>query len=276
MLSVQELTNPLATKIRKTMVDAIADFNMLENDDRLLVCVSGGKDSSVLLALLLEIQKKSPVKFHIEAALLDQGHPGFDPRFYKEWIESLGVKFHIISRDTYSIVKEKVVNRIYCSMCSKLRRAILYDFASENGFNKLALGHHREDICETLLMNLFYSGKLATMPPKLKSDDGRHIVIRPLAYVPEKELAILAAKWEVPILPCNLCGSQDGMKRKKTKALLAQMELENPILLSSMIGAMKNVHKSHLLDKKLWDFEHMTVDAIESIPNIEANLSFLL
>lgn len=260
MLSTEVLKNinlehPLAVKIRKQMVEAMATYNMITEGDRVMVCVSGGKDSSVLLALLSEVQKRAPYNYSLEAVMLDQGHPGFHPENFRAWVESLGVKLTILNKDTYSIVKEKITDGVYCSLCSRLRRGILYDHAYNNGFTKLALGHHRDDLAETLLMNLFYTGKLAAMPPKLKSDDQRNILIRPLSFVAEKDIAELAKAWAFPIIPCNLCGSQDGMKRQKIKSLLRDLEKDIPQIGNSILGAMSNVHSSQLLDQNLWDFD---------------------
>lgn len=242
------------------MVEAISEYSMLETDDKVMVCCSGGKDSSILVALLSEVQKRAPFKFTFEAVMLDQGHPGFNPQDFKTWVESLGVKLTIIEKDTYSIVKEKVTSGVYCSMCSRLRRGILYNYASENGFTKMALGHHRDDLSETLLMNLFFTGKIAAMPPKLKSDDGRNILIRPLSFVAEKDLKELATAWAFPIIPCNLCGSQEGMKRQRVKKLLTDLEKEIPHLGNSMLKAMSNVRQSQLMDHKLWDFKELSQD----------------
>lgn len=255
-----DLEHPLAVEVRKEIVRAVADFNMIEAGDRLMVCVSGGKDSSVLLALLTEIRRRAERKFEIEAVILDQKQPGFDVRAYQSWIEGLGVKFTVIERDTYSIVTEKIQDGTYCSLCSRLRRAILYDFAVDNGFTKVVLGHHRDDILETTLLNLFYSGKLSAMPAKLKSDDGRNILLRPLCYVPETKLALLAKSWKIPIIPCNLCGSQDGLKRKRMKRLVADLEREIPNLGSTMLNALGNVKPSQLLDHELFDFRNLKSD----------------
>lgn len=260
------LQSPLAAKIRKQVVEALAQFTMLAPADRVLVCVSGGKDSSILLALLKEVQRKAAFGFEIEAAILDQGHPGFEVRPFQSFVENdLGVKLHILTKDTYSIVKEKVTSGVYCSLCSRLRRGILYTFAAENKFTKLAMGHHRDDLIETLLMNLFYTGKTATMPPKLLSDDKRNILIRPLAFVPEKELTQLAQEWAFPVIPCNLCGSQDGMKRQKIKALVKNLEIENPSLGNSILGAMGNIHVSQMLDQSLWSFNSAAPETIEDL-----------
>lgn len=255
-----DVTHPLAVKLRKQMVEAMAEYKMIEEGDRVMVCCSGGKDSSILLALLSEVQKRAPYKFHVEGVMLDQGHPGFDPTAFASWVESLGLKLTIVTKDTHSIVKEKVTSGVFCSLCSRLRRGILYDHAHQNGFTKMALGHHRDDLSETLLMNLFFTGKLAAMPPKLKSDDGRNILIRPLSFVAEKDLRELAAAWNFPIIPCNLCGSQEGMKRQRIKKLLNELEKEIPQIGNSMLKAMGNIHESQLMDKSLWDFHQLRSD----------------
>jgi tRNA 2-thiocytidine biosynthesis protein TtcA len=239
-------------------VEAIAEYNLIEEGDKVAVCVSGGKDSSVLLALLAEIARRAPYQFSIEAVMLDQGHPGFDPNPFSKWVESLEIPFHLLRKDTFSIVKEKVTDGVYCSLCSRLRRGILYNFTAQNSFTKMALGHHREDMNETLMMNLFFTGKISGMPPKLKSDDGRNILIRPLVYVAENEIRELAESWGFPIIPCNLCGSQEGMKRQKVKKLLADLEKEIPYLANSMIKAQSNVHISQLRDQALWDFSGLS------------------
>jgi tRNA 2-thiocytidine biosynthesis protein TtcA len=252
---------PLAVKIRKTMVEAMAEYQMLSEGDRVMVCCSGGKDSSILLALLSEVQRRAPYKFSVEAVMLDQGHPGFDANAFSKWVRGdLGLGLTILSKDTYSIVKEKITDGVYCSLCSRLRRGILYDHAYTQGFTKMALGHHRDDLSETLLMNLFYTGKLASMPPKLKSDDGRNILIRPLSFVAEKDLRELAKQWNFPIIPCNLCGSQDGMKRQRIKKLISDLETEIPFLGNSMLKAMSNVRSSQLMDRELWDFQNLKSD----------------
>jgi tRNA 2-thiocytidine biosynthesis protein TtcA len=256
---------PLAISVRKQMVSAIADFDMITEGDKVMVCVSGGKDSSILLVLLNEIRKKAPYSYTLEAVMLDQKQPGFEASAYQKWVESLGLKLTILQRDTYSVVTEKITNGVYCSLCSRLRRGILYDHAFNNGFTKLALGHHRDDLSETLLLNLFYTGKLASMPPKLKSDDGRNILIRPLSYVAEKDLITIAKKWAFPIIPCNLCGSQTGMKRQKIKELIRNLEIDIPQIGNSMLKAMSNVHQSQLMDSGLWDFQNLQRDPAQSL-----------
>ncbi|MCX7674418.1 MAG: tRNA 2-thiocytidine(32) synthetase TtcA [Bdellovibrionaceae bacterium] len=253
------LEHPLAVRTRKLMVQAISDYSLLQEGDRLLVCVSGGKDSSVMLSLLKDIQSRAPYSYHIEAAILDQKQPGFEVSRFKNWVENeVGVPLHVIERDTYSVVKAKTPEGgTYCVLCSRMRRAILYDFAYERGFNKLALGHHREDLNSTLLLNLFYTGKLASMPPKLLSDDGRCVVIRPMVYVAESDIVQIKEAWGFPIIPCNLCGSQENLKRKRIKNLIADLEKEIPHLSSSLLTAQGNVKKSHLLDPALFNFTEL-------------------
>lgn len=258
-----DLNHPLAVQIRHKIVQASHDFGLIEANDRIMVCVSGGKDSSILLASLIEIQKKSPFDFEFEAAILDQKQPGFNVTEFQNWVHSLGIKLHIVEKDTYSIVKEKVTNGVYCSLCSRLRRAILYDFAFEKGFNKMALGHHREDLLETMMLNMFYTGHLASMPPKLLSDNGKNILIRPLAYVGENDLIELSQIWNFPVIPCNLCGSQEGMKRKKMKALLYDLERTIPDIRASMLKSLSQIQPSQMLDQSLWNFKGLaaTVNA---------------
>lgn len=249
----------LAVAVRKQMVQALNDYNMIQDKDKIMVCVSGGKDSSILLVLLNEVRKKSIFDFSLEAVLLDQKQPDFSVVAYKSWIDSLGIKFTVVEKDTYSIVREKTENKVYCSLCSRLRRGILYEHAYRNKFSKMALGHHRDDLQETLLLNIFYTGKISSMPPKLISDDERNIIIRPLVYVAEQDLETLSQDWQIPIIPCNLCGSQDGLKRKKIKKLLNDLELDIPEIRYSMRTALGNVHSSHLMDKNLWDFEQLEI-----------------
>lgn len=252
--------HPLAISIRKQIVQALAEYEMIQDGDKVMVCVSGGKDSSIVTILLNEIRKRAPYKFTLEAVMLDQKQPGFDAQSFTEWMAVQGIRLTILERDTYSIVTDKITDGVYCSLCSRLRRGILYDYAVDNGFTKMALGHHRNDLAETLLLNLFYTGKVSTMPPKLLSDDGRNILIRPLSFVAEKDLKELAGIWGFPIIPCNLCGSQEGMKRQKIKKLIQELEKDIPHLGNSMLKAMSNVHESHMLDKTLWDFQSLRRD----------------
>ena len=249
--------HPLAVKIRKQITQALSDYNMIADGDKVMICVSGGKDSSILTILLEEIRKRAELDFTIAAVLLDQKQPGFDVQNFKNWLELEKIEFHMIEKDTYSIVKEKVTNGVYCSLCSKMRRAILYDYAHANQYTKMALGHHRTDLIETTMLNMFYTGNVSTMPAKLRSDDGRNIVLRPMMYVDERDLIQLATDWGFPVIPCNLCGSQEGMKRKKMKNLITELEKDIPNLSASFITALQNVKPSHLLDKNLYNFEEL-------------------
>lgn len=250
-----DIEHPLAVKIRKQITKAFNDFNMIEANDKLMVCVSGGKDSTILSLLLQDIQKRSPIPFSFKAILLDQKQPGFDAELFKSFMDFHKINFSIITSDTYSIVKEKIPEgNTYCSLCSRLRRGILYNYAHAEGFNKMLMGHHRDDLLETLLMNLFYSGKLAAMPAKLKSDDGRNIVLRPMVYVAEKDLIELRDIWNFPVVPCKLCGSQDGAKRDRMTKLLDSLEKETPDIRSNMLNALSNIEQSQMLDKELFDF----------------------
>lgn len=252
-----ERNHPLATKIRKQITQALVDFNMLTNNDNLMVCVSGGKDSSILIILMDEIRKRAEIDFQLTAVMLDQKQPGFNATDYANWLKLENIDFKLIEKDTYSIVTDKIKDGVYCSLCSKLRRAILYDFAFANNFTKMALGHHRDDLIETTLLNLFYTGQLSTMPAKLRSDDDRNTIVRPLAYVAERDLIELAKIWGFPVIPCNLCGSQEGMKRQKMKSLITTLEKDIPNLGGSFLNALMNVKPSHLLDEKIYDFKNI-------------------
>ncbi len=252
-----DFQHPLAVKIRKQIVQALNDFSLMEANDNWMVCVSGGKDSSILLALLKEIQRKSHLPFKFEAVILDQKQPGFQIEDFKRWVESLEIPLTILQKDTYSIVKEKIADGVYCSLCSRLRRGILYAHANKTGFTKLALGHHRDDLLETSLLNMFFTGRMAAMPPKLLSDDGKNVLVRPMVYVAEGDIEALAKDWQIPIIPCNLCGSQDGMRRKRMKKLLQDLEKEIPEIRHSMLASLGNVHCSQLLDSELWNFSEL-------------------
>ena len=231
---------------------AIADWKLIEDGDRIMVAVSGGKDSYSLLVLLRALQRRAPVRFQLVAVHLDQGHPGYDGAPLARWLAAEGFDHRILHENTYAIVTDKIPEgKTYCSLCSRLRRGILYKVADELGCTKIALGHHRDDALETLLLNLFFAGKLASMPARLVSDDGAHVVIRPLIYCAEETLARFAAERAFPILPCNLCGSQSEAQRKQMKALLGKLEEEHPQLRQSMLAALRNVNPSHLLDRDL-------------------------
>jgi len=231
---------------------AIAEHDLINEGDRILVAMSGGKDSYGLMVVLRALQRRAPVHFDLLAVHLDQGHPGYDGAPLVRWLEEQGLAYRVLHEDTYSIVTDKIPEgKTYCSLCSRLRRGILYRAADELGCNKIALGHHREDTLETLLLNLFFGGKLGAMPPRLTSDDGRHIVIRPLIYCAEADLQALAAERGFPILPCNLCGSQSEAQRRQMKTLIGELERSNPNVRQTMLAALGNVSATHLLDRRL-------------------------
>ena len=245
----------LAKRLRRQVGEAIADFNMIEQGDRVMVCLSGGKDSHGMLDVLLSLKEKAPVDFELIAVNLDQKQPGFPPRVLPEYLEQRGVPFRIIEQDTYSVVKRVIPEgKTLCSLCSRLRRGILYRVAGELGATKVALGHHRDDVLATFFLNLFHGGQLKAMPAKLLSDDGRHVVIRPLAYVAEEDLAAYAEVKAFPIIPCTLCGSQENLQRKVIGQMLREWHKRHPGRIESMLRALTEVRPSHLLDRKLFDF----------------------
>ena len=245
----------LQARLRGSVGKAIADFGMIAAGDRVMVCLSGGKDSYTLLDILLSLQRSAPVDFELLAVNLDQKQPGFPEHVLPEYLTALGVPFHIIEQDTYSVVKRVIPEgRTLCGLCSRLRRGALYRFAAENGITKIALGHHRDDIVETLFLNLFFGGRLKAMAPKLLSEDGRHIVIRPLAYVAERDIERYARGRRFPIIPCKLCGSQDNMQRVAVKKMLADWERAHPGRTESIFSALRHVEPEHLADPRRFDF----------------------
>ena len=248
--------NKLSKRLHRLTGQAIIDFNMIEEGDRVMVCMSGGKDSYAMLDILLSLRERAPIDFEVIAVNLDQGHPGFPKETLPDYLRSRGVAFHIENQDTYSIVKRVIPEgKTMCSLCSRLRRGVLYRVASELKATKIALGHHRDDILQTLFLNLFFGGKLKSMPPKLVSDDGRHVVIRPLAYCEERDLARWSEIQNFPIIPCDLCGSQENLQRQQVKQMLNDWERRFPGRIESMFQALGNVVPSHLLDPKLYPFK---------------------
>ena len=253
--------NKLQKRIRRDVGRAIADFNMIEEGDRIMVCLSGGKDSYTMLDILISLQKSAPIKFELVAVNLDQKQPGFPEHILPSYLDTLGIEYYIVNRDTYSVVKEKVPEgRTTCGLCSRLRRGTLYAFAEDINCNKVALGHHRDDIVETLFLNLFYGARFAAMPPKLLSDDKRNIVIRPLAYCKESDIAEFSKIKQYPIIPCNLCGSQENLQRQNIKAMLAQWEKDTPGRVQQVFNGLQNIAPSQLADTQLFDFETLTID----------------
>jgi tRNA 2-thiocytidine biosynthesis protein TtcA len=248
----------LAKRLRRLVGQAIEDFAMIGEGDRVMVCLSGGKDSYALLDVLMRLREKSPVRFELVAVNLDQRHPGFPEHVLPDYLRSLGVEFRIAVQDTYGVVKRVIPEGgTMCGLCSRLRRGVLYRLAGELGATRIALGHHRDDILETFFLNLFHGGMLKAMPPKLASDDGRHVVIRPLAYVEESDLEAYAEVRRFPIIPCDLCGSQEHLQRKQVKAMLRDWEKKHPGRLESIFGALTNAAPSHLLDRSLFDFANI-------------------
>lgn len=250
--------NKLQKRLRRQTGNAVIDYRMIEEGDKIMVCLSGGKDSYTMLDMLRSLQRNAPISFSLVAVNLDQKQPGFPEHVLPEYLDKLGVDYHILERDTYSVVKEKTPEgKTTCALCSRLRRGSLYGFAEEIGATKVALGHHREDILETLFLNMFFGGSLKSMPPKLLSDDAKNIVIRPLAYCKEADIAEFSRRMAYPIIPCNLCGSQPNMQRQNVKAMLDDWDKNHPGRLESMFKAVTNVAPSQLADRQLFDFEHL-------------------
>jgi len=261
----------LQARLRGEVGKAIEDFRMIEQGDRVMVCLSGGKDSYTLLDILLSLKRSAPVHFELLAVNLDQKQPGFPAHVLPDYLTALGVPFHIIEQDTYSVVKRVIPEgKTMCGLCSRLRRGALYRYAAENGITKIALGHHRDDIVETLFLNMFFGGKLKAMPPKLVTDDKAHVVIRPLAYCAESDIAKFARGMEFPIIPCNLCGSQDNLQRQKIREMMQEWDKRFPGRTEAVLTAMQNVVPSHLADLDLFDFRGLTLDT----PVEEGDIAF--
>ncbi len=255
--------NKLEKRLRRLVGQAVADYEMIGAGDRVMVCLSGGKDSYGLLDVLLKLRAIAPVAFEIVAVNLDQRHPGYPEHVLPEYLRALDIPFHIAVQDTHSTVKRLIPEgRTMCSLCSRLRRGALYRVARELGATKIALGHHRDDILETFFLNLFYGGKLKAMPPKLVSDDGRHVVVRPLAYCEERDLAAYAEVRAFPLIPCTLCGSQENLQRKAVKAMLREWEKRHPGRIETLLTALQNAVPSHLLDRALFDFAGITANGV--------------
>ncbi len=251
--------NKLQKRLRRHVGQAIVDYNMIEQGDRIMVCLSGGADSYTMLDILRSMQRTAPVKFDLIAVNLDQKQPDFPEHVLPEYLEKLGIEYHIIEEDTYSVVKRVIPeNKTYCGLCSRLRRGILYRVANENGYTKIALGHHRDDIIETVFLNMFYGGKLKAMPPKLKSDDGKNIVIRPLAYCAEQDIKSYAEAQAFPIIPCNLCGSQDNLQRQAIKQMLIEWGRQHPGRIETIFTSLQNIVPSHLLDTAAFEFKNFS------------------
>ncbi|WP_425559474.1 tRNA 2-thiocytidine(32) synthetase TtcA [Kangiella marina] len=255
--------NKLQKRLRRNVGKAIMDFSMIEEGDKIMVCLSGGKDSYTLLDILMNLQKSAPVKFDLIAVNLDQKQPGFPEEVLPNYLSTLDIPYEIIEEDTYSVVKRVIPEgKTTCGLCSRLRRGVIYGWAERNGITKIALGHHRDDMIETLFLNMFFGGSMKSMPPKLKSDDGKHIVIRPLAYCKEKDIAKFAQEKQFPIIPCNLCGSQENLQRQNIKMMLQDWDRKYPGRIETIFKAMSNVAPSHLADTELYDFQGLTQDVL--------------
>ncbi|MFM8691052.1 MAG: tRNA 2-thiocytidine(32) synthetase TtcA [Limnohabitans sp.] len=262
---IERETHKLEKRLCRQVGQAISDFNLIEAGDRVMVCMSGGKDSYGMLDILMKMKARAPVDFTLVAVNLDQKQPGFPAEVLPHYLKNLGIEFHIETQDTYSIVKDKIPEgKTMCSLCSRLRRGILYRVARELGCNKLALGHHRDDMLQTFFLNMFFGGKLKGMPPKLVSDNGEFMVIRPLAYVAETDLARWAAHRQFPIIPCTLCGSQDNLQRQVVGEMLREWQRKHPGRIENMFAALQNVVPSHLMDARLHDFRHLQTTGVAS------------
>ncbi|NVD06664.1 tRNA 2-thiocytidine(32) synthetase TtcA [Vibrio sp. JPW-9-11-11] len=253
--------NKLQKRLRRNVGNAITDYNMIEEGDVVMACISGGKDSFAMLDILLNLQKAAPIKFDVVAVNLDQKQPGFPEHILPDYFETLNIPYYIVDKDTYSVVKEKIPEgKTTCGLCSRLRRGTLYSFAEKIGATKLALGHHMDDIVETMFLNMFHGSRLKAMPPKLRSDDGRNVVIRPLTYCREKDLIKYAEHKQFPIIPCNLCGSQENLQRQAIKAMLIEWDKKTPGRVEAIFKSIQNVSPSQLADRNLFDFENLPLD----------------
>lgn len=253
--------NKLQKRIRRNVGTAITDYNMIEENDVVMACMSGGKDSFAMLDILIGLQKVAPIKFEVIAVNLDQKQPGFPEHILPAYLDSLNIPYYIVDKDTYSVVKEKIPEgKTTCGLCSRLRRGTLYSFAEKIGATKIALGHHMDDIVETLFLNMFHGARMKAMPPKLRSDDGRNVVIRPLTYCREKDLIAYAEQKDFPIIPCNLCGSQENLQRQSIKAMLTEWDKKTPGRVESVFKSLQNVSPSQLADRELFDFEQLPLD----------------
>jgi tRNA 2-thiocytidine biosynthesis protein TtcA len=262
--------SPTEKKLLHYTTKAVADFSMIQRGDKVLVCLSGGKDSYTMLSLLNMMRVSSNYKFELQAFTLDQAQPGWGDADMRAWLEKRNIPYDILREDTYSIVKEKIPEgKTYCSLCSRLRRGIIYSYATKHGFTKIALGHHRDDMTRTLLMSIFYSGEIKSMPPKLLTDSKDHIVIRPLAYCQEKDIIQYMKEQQFPIIPCTLCGSQEKLMRKRVTKLIDQLCEENPKVGSNILHALQSVQPSQLMDKKLWDFKILEKQRTARAPEID-------
>lgn len=254
---------------------AIADFNMIQKGDKVMVCLSGGKDSFTMLTLLHTLRRRSNNKFELFAFTLDQAQPGWDDSLLRAWLDERSISYEILKRDTYSIVKEKIPEgKTYCSLCSRLRRGIIYRYAEEHGFTKIALGHHRDDLIRTLLMSIFYNGDIRSMPPKLLSDNKKHIVIRPMCYIQEADIIEYAMAQAFPIIPCTLCGSQDNLARKRIGRLIDDLAKDNPKIPSNILHAMQSIKASQLMDQDAWNFRHLE-ESLDRADTMSAETIFL-
>ncbi len=261
-------------KLQHYTGEAIEHYNMIQHGDKIMVCLSGGKDSFTLLCILENLRKRAKIDFTLHAFTLDQGQPGWDDSKLRQWLGDHGFEFTIHHQDTYSIVKDKIPeNKTYCGLCSRLRRGIIYRYAEEHGFTKIALGHHRDDLIRTLLMSILYNGEVRSMPPKLLTDTKRHILIRPLAYCQESDIIDYAKERQFPIIPCNLCGSQDNLARVRVKSLIDTLAKENPKIPSNMLHALSAIKPSQMMDKNLWDFKNL--EKLRNMDASETNLDLL-